>query len=233
MYRNNWEDLPSPIKKFKLTSEPCSFIGPRPGSMIRQSLTIRRDGRVRVKADFIEIPGEEPRDKAAYNRSFKIEPAEAEYLLAMIRLCFSKPHDIMFATDVGSWGAVLTDEDGNKHKFYGQLLDGQVLVDQREVSAVLRSHQKLPGLFAFDGCAREPVYIPDGEYIFAEVSFEAGDKTYCYIADDPYIAVGDTCLVPVGDHGDTRRALVRSIEVSEAEDAPYPVEKCRHIIRVI
>lgn len=228
----SWEELPSPIKKFKLISEPCNFwIGPRPGSMVRQELVIQKDGKVKIKADFIEIPGEEPPAKAEYNRTFKIPLAEAEYLLAMIRLYFSQPHDRIWATDTGSWEAVLTDEDGNQYKFDGDLLTDEVVVDHREVSTVLRNHLKLSGLFAFDGNEREPVDVPEGEYIFVEVAFEFSDKTYCYIADDPDIAVEDFVLVPVGDLGNIRSALVKSIEVLPAEDAPYPVEKCKHIIR--
>ena len=39
-------------------------------------------------------------------------------------------------------------------------------------------------LFAFDGDARLPISKKENEYIFVNVYFEWGGKTYCYLCDD-------------------------------------------------
>lgn len=68
------------------------------------------------------------------------------------------------------------------------------------------------------------------ELIFCNVEFGSG-KTYCYLTDDDKMEPGDTVIVPVG--ADNKEVLVEidSIEYHTAEDAPYPVDKIKHIIR--
>ena len=69
------------------------------------------------------------------------------------------------------------------------------------------------------------------DYIFCDVEFESGGKTYCYIADDDSYEVNDTVLVPAGQ--DDHEALVRIVakNYNSAENAPFPVEKAKHIIK--
>lgn len=71
------------------------------------------------------------------------------------------------------------------------------------------------------------------DYIFCDVEFEAGGKTYCYLADDDSYEVNDTVLVPAGP--DNHEALVRIVAKNyySAEDAPFPVDKAKHIIKRI
>ena len=52
-------------------------------------------------------------------------------------------------------------------------------------------------------------------------------------AYDPDIREGDEAIVPVGNDGKSDRVYIKSVEVHTAEHAPYPVEKCKHIIQVI
>lgn len=68
------------------------------------------------------------------------------------------------------------------------------------------------------------------ELIFCNVEFGSG-KIYCYLTDDDKMEPGDTIIVPVG--ADNKEVLVEidSIEYHTAEDAPYPVDKIKHIIR--
>lgn len=71
------------------------------------------------------------------------------------------------------------------------------------------------------------------DYIFCDVEFEPGGKTYCYIAEDDTYEVGDTVLVPAGP--DNHEALVRIVDKNyySKEDAPFPVEKAKWIIKRI
>ena len=69
------------------------------------------------------------------------------------------------------------------------------------------------------------------DYIFCNVEFESGGKTYCYLAEDDSYEVGDTVLVPAGH--DNHEALVRIVDKNyySKEDAPFPVEKAKWIIK--
>ena len=71
------------------------------------------------------------------------------------------------------------------------------------------------------------------DYIFCDVEFEPGGKTYCYLTDDDSYEVGDTVLVPAGH--DNHEALVRIVDKNyySSEEAPFPVEKAKHIIKRI
>lgn len=69
------------------------------------------------------------------------------------------------------------------------------------------------------------------DYIFCNVTFEEGGRTYCYLADSDDYREGDLAVVPAGP--DNHEAVVRieSIGYHSAEDAPFPVEKTKHILR--
>lgn len=71
------------------------------------------------------------------------------------------------------------------------------------------------------------------DYIFCDVEFEPGGKTYCYLAEDDSYEVGDTVLVPAGP--DNHEALVCIVDKNyySKEDAPFPVEKAKWIIKRI
>ena len=71
------------------------------------------------------------------------------------------------------------------------------------------------------------------DYIFCDVEFEPGGKTYCYLADDDSYEVGDTVLVPAGH--DNHETLVRIVGKNyySSENAPFPVDKAKHIIKRI
>ncbi len=71
------------------------------------------------------------------------------------------------------------------------------------------------------------------DYIFCDVEFESGGKTYCYLADDDTYEVGDTVLVPAGH--DNHEALVRIVDKNyySKEEAPFPIEKAKWIIKRI
>lgn len=69
------------------------------------------------------------------------------------------------------------------------------------------------------------------DYIFCNVEFEDGGRIYCYLGDSDEYCGGDLVVVPAGP--DNYETVVRSesIEHLSAEEAPFPVEKTKHIIR--
>lgn len=77
----------------------------------------------------------------------------------------------------------------------------------------------------------EKVKRRESDLIFCNVEFPDGYKTYCYLADTDDYAPGDFVVVPAG--WDNYEAIVRieSIEYHSEEDAPYPIDKIKHIIR--
>ena len=86
-------------------------------------------------------------------------------------------------------------------------------------------------LFAFDGDARIPISRKAEEYIFVNVLFDGGGKTYCYLCDDDLIQDGDEVLVPVGRDGELKSVIVDSVELHTANDAPFPIDKCKKVVR--
>lgn len=69
------------------------------------------------------------------------------------------------------------------------------------------------------------------DYIYCSVEFDAGYKSYYYIADDDSIEVGDYVVVPVGKDNHQSVAEVVKVEFFAEEDVPLPIEKTKHIIR--
>ncbi|MBD5383413.1 MAG: hypothetical protein HDR72_00245 [Ruminococcaceae bacterium] len=69
------------------------------------------------------------------------------------------------------------------------------------------------------------------DFIFCNIEFEEGGKTYCYLADSDEYSEGDLVVVPTGR--DNHEAVVRieSIEYHSANDAPFPIDKTKQIIR--
>lgn len=69
------------------------------------------------------------------------------------------------------------------------------------------------------------------DYIFCNVVFEEGGRTYCYLAYSDDYCEGDLVVVPAGP--DNHEAVVRieSIEYHPEDETPFPVDKTKHILR--
>lgn len=63
------------------------------------------------------------------------------------------------------------------------------------------------------------------------MQFDEYGKTYCYLTDDDTLDPGDYVVVPVGQDNHESIAKIESIEYHPAEEAPFPIEKVRKIIR--
>ena len=63
------------------------------------------------------------------------------------------------------------------------------------------------------------------------VKFEKKGPTYTYLADTDDYKGGDKIIVPVGEENRETVATIVSIEYRQPEDAPFPLDKIKHIIR--
>lgn len=218
------------IKDMKLISNhicfgPC----PEPDDEVEQHLSLFADGRVffsgYVYGEYTDI-----RYKRNRSKQFKISQLEVSYVLNHVAMYFSKDFPLDFATDVGDWKLELTNTEGEKFEYQGSLYR-DLLIDEVGLSYLLRKYLGMTDLFAFDGDARLPISKKENEYIFVNVYFEWGGKTYCYLCDDELIQDGDEVLVPVGREGELKTVIVDSVELHTAEDAPFPIGKCKKVVR--
>ena len=76
------------------------------------------------------------------------------------------------------------------------------------------------------------VYPKEYEIIYCSVSFGSSLITYYYICDYDDVDEEDYVLVPVGDDNREKIGIVKKIEFFNKYDAPFPVEKTKHIISI-
>ena len=69
------------------------------------------------------------------------------------------------------------------------------------------------------------------DLIFCNVTFNEGGRTYCYLADTDDYCEGDRVVVPAGPLNEESVVRIESIEYHPAKEAPYPLEKIKHILR--
>ena len=69
------------------------------------------------------------------------------------------------------------------------------------------------------------------ELIFCKVQFGGYGSPYSYLTDDESLKAGDWVVVPVGSSGSESTGKIESIEYCTAEDAPYPIDAIKKIIR--
>ncbi|MSE08548.1 hypothetical protein GKC33_07480, partial [Lactobacillus salivarius] len=72
-----------------------------------------------------------------------------------------------------------------------------------------------------------------GEYIICGVFFEGGYKEYNYLTDDESIQVGDEVEIPVGVDNHVVKAKIADVNYYYKEEAPYPIEKTKKILRKV
>lgn len=69
------------------------------------------------------------------------------------------------------------------------------------------------------------------DLIFCNVQFEEYGKTYCYLTDDDTLEPEDYVIIPVGKDNHESVAKIESIEYHPAEEAPFPIDRIKKIIR--
>lgn len=65
---------------------------------------------------------------------------------------------------------------------------------------------------------------------YVNIQFDGSNRLYSYISHDLSVKVGDEVLVPVYDN-ETRNGIVISAGLYSVDDAPYPIEKTKTVIR--
>ena len=84
--------------------------------------------------------------------------------------------------------------------------------------------------------ARPPVSTqkkPAGEsyYQFCNVQFKEDGAAYAYLTGGISLKAGDFVVVPIGDHQAEKLALVTEVFVCSTQNAPYPPEKAKFVLR--
>lgn len=70
-----------------------------------------------------------------------------------------------------------------------------------------------------------------GYYQFCKVQFKDGGSPYAYLTGGLQLAVGDFVVVPVGNRNAEKTGCVTDVFVCSAQDAPYPPEKTKFVLR--
>ena len=70
-----------------------------------------------------------------------------------------------------------------------------------------------------------------GYYQFCNVQFKDGGNPYAYLTGGLPLAVGDFVVVPVGNRNAEKTGRVTDVFVCSAQDAPYPPEKAKFVLR--
>ena len=70
-----------------------------------------------------------------------------------------------------------------------------------------------------------------GYYQFCNVQFKDGGSPYAYLTGGLPLAVGDFVVVPVGNRNAEKTGRVTDVFVCSAQDAPYPPEKTKFVLR--
>ena len=70
-----------------------------------------------------------------------------------------------------------------------------------------------------------------GYYQFCKVQFQDGGSPYAYLTGGVPLAVGDFVVVPVGKQNAEKTGCVTDVFVCSAQDAPYPPEKAKFVLR--
>ena len=141
------------VSKMKLVSN-CMCYGPEPedGEELEQHLTVSRDGRIWFSAYGYDHKSESGL-RLIRKYQEKISPEAANYFLANVAYLFSEEVVIPYATDVGSWDLVLTNEEGEASKFGGSLVP--IIDELNRVSAIFRTLSGHNDYYMFDGNDRE------------------------------------------------------------------------------
>lgn len=83
----------------------------------------------------------------------------------------------------------------------------------------------------FDDVLYNRVRRRENELVFCKVAFESNGPTYWYLADNEWYRPSDLVIVPAGDDDEETVARIVSIEYHTKDDAPYPMDQIKKIIR--
>ncbi len=193
----------------------------------RQCIQVGEHGEVNIWDCSSEQPIQDG-DFQTQTKTHQMRELDAKNLLNLISMFFRTYESDMHVQE-GGWKLVLENERGERFLFYGE---GQkeLYLDHIGLSALMRQYLNRPDLFLFDGKPRKRLQKQMDEYIFVNVFWGSGAKTYCYLCDDEFVAPGDEVVIPVGKNGKSRIVSVASVLIATEKNAPFPVEHCKKVI---
>mgnify|MGYP004682378011 FL=1 len=220
-YENEAEKLPVingvPRKITLCSNGICYGPCPEPDEERIQKVTISANGKVYITLKNYE--------GVILRKIQKRIPAEmAAGWLGDVGTHLSVLIDLTMITDVGSWEAVIVNEENKKFRISGYLADGDKWLDK--YSDDLREMLDMPELYVFNEKSYSAVRLCSCE-------FEYGGKQYYYQTEDKTIHIGDTVIVPVGKSNEQKKVRVVNIESLDEADLPFELERIKTIIRKI
>ena len=152
-------------------------------------------------------------------------------------ICFHEvvyPDDVYKPADVEKNYTITIDYKHQPQKIIKGIFDRDGL--PRDYEFFASELLELLGHFRFSEILDEHYYDHRNphvdDYIYCSVRFKHGYKEYYYICDDFKVDVGDFVVVP-GSNGQETVGQVINVEYFQEEEVPYPIEKTKHIIRIL
>lgn len=135
--------------KINIVSSDTGFgLAPGPEEEIEQRLTITANGRVWFSGYHFHMGYE--KYLCGRRKNFSIGKEAAAGILNSVGTYFSQEHEIEFATDIGIWNMIITNDEGKPYKYTGSsCCDFEV--DGIDLSDLIRDTLGMPDLFVFDG----------------------------------------------------------------------------------
>lgn len=177
----------------------------------------------RVYSPDIECPGDtlgtyiDDKAREAWLRDFQALQVES----------WKDRYDNPGICDGTQWSLTCEWEDGTRKEIYGDNAYPETwatflgLIGMFEPSVIDDDEEEVEGEEMGD----------QNKFMYVSVVFGDGDKPYNYISDDRSLRIGDRCVVPVGSENSEAIVKVIGIEYYTEDDAPYPPNRTKHIIR--
>lgn len=217
-YENEIENLPLingvPRKITLCSNGICYGPCPEPDEERIQKVTISLTGKV-----YITLKNHEGMTLRKIQK--RIPAKKAAGWLSSVGTHLSVLIDLMMITDVGSWDAVIVNEENKKFRVSGHLAEGDKWLDK--YSDDLREMLDMPELYVFNEKSYSAVRLCSCE-------FEYGGKQYYYQTKEKTIHIGDTVIVPVGKGNEQKKVRVVNIENLDEADLPLELERIKTII---
>lgn len=141
------------LKKIHIVSN-CLGYGPcpEPDEEVEQHITISANGQVHF-SPYVFGNRRDGKYEKSRTEKLQIDRSTVSRIMLMFSEYFSGEYDEVFATDIGNWEMKLTNTEGKVYKFRGSLCASFVVQD-KDLSDLIRESLGMPDLFVFDGNTR-------------------------------------------------------------------------------
>lgn len=128
------------------------------------------------------------------------------------------------ASQAGNWSAAFARYNRNADQYNQSVKDSYVPKPSTEVTPIASSV-----------APSQPVTSAQAQtqqYWFCGVAINQMSSTYSYLSDIGRINIGTSVVVPFGTNNAPKVGVVKTCQLLVPREAPYPLEKAKHIIRV-